>query len=151
MIDTKDVLLVESAEQNPIEFLRRGEVVTERFFNDDASTTSAACLGELFHDELEKGRWDGEVMRRPLRRAELLADGLEGSHVFVIAVDVPQQAAQLVECRRIDPCTVFLDAVSCPRPELIDIPTCLGYSNNRHIKVSVFHHRLKCRKDFLVG
>jgi hypothetical protein len=45
MIDAKDVLLVESAEQNSIEFLRRDEVVTERFFNDDASTISAACLG----------------------------------------------------------------------------------------------------------
>ena len=68
MIDPKDVLFVESAEQNPIEFPGRGEVVTEGFFNDDASTTRAACLGELFHDESEQGRGDGEVMRRPLCR-----------------------------------------------------------------------------------
>ena len=45
MIDAEDVLLVESAEQNPIEFLRRDEVVTEGFFNDNASTISAACRG----------------------------------------------------------------------------------------------------------
>src|SRR4029453_4624027 len=53
MIDAEDVLLVESTEQNPIELLCRNEVVTERFFNDDASTTGAACLGELFHDQPE--------------------------------------------------------------------------------------------------
>jgi hypothetical protein len=44
MIDAKDVLLVESAEQNPIELLRRSEVVTERFFDDDASTIGATCF-----------------------------------------------------------------------------------------------------------
>src|SRR6478672_628950 len=38
MIDAKDVLLVESTEQNPIELLRRDEVVTEGLFNDDTST-----------------------------------------------------------------------------------------------------------------
>jgi hypothetical protein len=45
MVDAKDVLLVESAEQNPIEFLRRVEVVTEGFFNNDASTIGAARVG----------------------------------------------------------------------------------------------------------
>ena len=45
MIDAEDVLLVESTEQNPIEFLRREQIVTEGFFNDDTSTIGAACVG----------------------------------------------------------------------------------------------------------
>src|SRR5262245_42457409 len=90
-------------------------------------------------------------MRWALRRVELLADGLEGSSVFIVTVNIAQQAAQLVEGRRIDPRAVFLDAVLCPRPELFYIPTCLRYSDNRHIKVSAFHHRLKCRKNLFVS
>src|SRR5215831_18913998 len=90
-------------------------------------------------------------MRWSLRRVELLADGLKGGRVFIVTVNIAQQAAQLVEGRRIDPSAVFLDAVSCSRSELIDIPTRLGHSDNRHVEVAVFRHRLERRKDFLVG
>src|SRR5262249_152260 len=37
MVDAEDRLLVEGAEQRAIERLRREEIMTERFFNDDAS------------------------------------------------------------------------------------------------------------------
>ena len=69
MVDAEDVLLVESPEQNPIERLRRGEVVTEGFFNDNASAVGTVCLGQLFHDDPEQCRRDGEVVRWPLRGA----------------------------------------------------------------------------------
>src|SRR6516164_4791127 len=107
MIDAEDVLLVESAEQNPIEFLRREQIVTERFFNDDSSPTGAACLGELFYDQPEERRRDSEVMRWPLRGVEFFANGLEGSCVLIVTINIVQQAAQLVEGRRIDPSAVF--------------------------------------------
>src|SRR5215470_4172975 len=151
MIDAEDVLLVESPEQNPIELLRREQIVTEGFFNDNTSTIGAACLGEPFHDEPEERRRDGKVMRWPLCRVQLLADGLEGSCVFIVTVNIAQQAAQLVEGRRIDPSTVFLDTVSRPLSELIEIPTCFSHPNNRHIEMAPFDHRLERRKDFLVG
>jgi len=96
--------------------------VTEWLFNDNTSAIGAACLGELFNNQPEERRRDGEVMRWPLRRVQLLADGLEGSCVFIVAVNIAQQTAQLVESRRVDPSAVFLDAVSCPGSELIDIP-----------------------------
>src|SRR5499427_10138376 len=38
MVDAEDRLLVEGAEQRVVERLRREEIVTEWFFNDDAST-----------------------------------------------------------------------------------------------------------------
>ena len=31
---------------------------------------------------------------------------------------------------------MFVDAVSCPRSELINIPTCLGNPDNRHVEVA---------------
>ena len=98
----KIVLLVEGAEQDPIERLRRGEVAPERLFDDDASALGAARLGELLHDHPEQRRRDGEVVRRPLRGAEFLADGLKGRRVVVVAVNVAQQAGELVEGRRIE-------------------------------------------------
>ena len=42
MVDAEDRLLVEGAEQGAVERLRREEIVTERFFNDDAS--AVACI-----------------------------------------------------------------------------------------------------------
>ena len=55
---------------------------------------------------LEQHGRDGEVVRRPLGGAEFLAEGLEGRRVLVVAVDVAQQAAELVEGRgdRAPPC-----------------------------------------------
>jgi hypothetical protein len=90
-------------------------------------------------------------MRRPLRRVELLADSLKGSRVFVIPINITQEPAQFIERRRIDSPPVFLDAVSRPRSKLINIPTCLGHPDNRHVEVAAFDHRLQRRKDFLVG
>ena len=42
MVDAEDRLLLEGAEQSLVELLRREEIVTERFFNDDAS--AVACI-----------------------------------------------------------------------------------------------------------
>jgi hypothetical protein len=90
-------------------------------------------------------------MRRSLRRVQLLADGLKGSRVFVVAINITQQSGQFVERRRLDFSAVFLDAVSRPRSKLINIPTCLGNPDNRHVEVAAFDHRLQRRKNFLVS
>src|SRR6266550_2157473 len=45
MVDAEDVLLIEGAEQDPIKLLCGGEVVTEGFFNDDASAVGVVCFG----------------------------------------------------------------------------------------------------------
>src|SRR4030095_14819466 len=97
MIDAEDVLLVEAAEQNPIELLRRGEVVTEGFFNDDTSALGAVRLGQLFHDQLEQRGRDGEIVRRPLRGAELFTDRLKSRRVLIVTINIAQQAAELFE------------------------------------------------------
>src|SRR4029450_14087638 len=88
MVDAKDRRLVEGTEAHPVEFLCGGAVVTEGFFNDDASAFGAVRLRQLFYDQPEQRRWDGEVVRRPLRGAQLLADGLKGRRVLVVAVHI---------------------------------------------------------------
>jgi len=88
MVDAKDRRHVEGTEQHPVEFLCGGAVVTEGFFNDDASAFGAVRLRQLFYDQPEQRRWDGEVVRRLLRGAQLLADGLKGRRVLVVAVHI---------------------------------------------------------------
>ena len=51
----------------------------------------AAGLGELLDDRAEQHRRDRQVVRRPLRGAELLAQLLERRRLGVVAVDVAQQ------------------------------------------------------------
>src|SRR5215831_3139895 len=82
MVDAEDRRLVEGAEQGTVERLRRGEIVTERFFNDDASAVRASSFAQLFHNRLEQPGRDGEIIRWPLRRAQLLTKGLKRRRVL---------------------------------------------------------------------
>ena len=68
------------------------KISTERLFDDDARIGGAARFGQLFHDQSEQHGRDGEIVRRSLRRAQLLADGLKRGRIVVVAVNIPQQA-----------------------------------------------------------
>src|SRR5262245_46187766 len=88
MVDAKDGLLVEGAEQSLVELLRRDKIVAERLLDDDASAVGALSFTELFYDCAEQYRRNGEVERWLLRRAQLLTQSLKGRKVFVITVDI---------------------------------------------------------------
>src|SRR5215470_820118 len=60
MVDAEDRLLVEGAEQGAVERLRREEIVTERFFNDDASAVRASSFAQLCYNRLEQPRGDSQ-------------------------------------------------------------------------------------------
>ena len=87
----------------------------ERLLDDDARARRCSRLRELLDDRPEQHWRDGEVVRRPLGGAEFLADGLERRRVLVVAVDVAQQAAQLVEGGGVEP-AVLLDDCRSPAP-----------------------------------
>src|ERR1700682_1052351 len=89
-------------------------------------------------------------MRRTLGRAELLADGLKGRRAFVVPVHVPKQSAQLLKGRGIQ-ASVFLDAVTSPRLELVEVPAGFGHADHRLGQGGARWHRLQRRKDFLVS
>src|SRR5262245_18204320 len=67
MVDAEDRLLVEGAKQGTVERLRREEIVTERFFNDDTRAVRAFSFAQLFYDHPEQPRRDGEIVCRLLR------------------------------------------------------------------------------------
>ena len=94
---------------------------------------------------------DGEVVRRPLRGAELLADGLERCRIVVVAVHITQQSGELLERSRIDPAAVLLEAVACTRLELVQVPAGLGHADDGHVEVAALEHRLQRGKDLLVS
>ena len=81
-----------------VELDRRGEVAAERLFDDDARVLRQPGRAQALDHGLEQRRRNGEVMRRPLRRAERGLQRLEGRRVLVVAADVAQQAEQA--CRR---------------------------------------------------
>ena len=60
--------LVEACEQDRVELARRGEVVAERLFDDDARALGAVGLVELLDDRAEEHRRDREIVRRAAAR-----------------------------------------------------------------------------------
>src|SRR4029453_4558237 len=149
MVDAEDRLLVEGGKQGAIERLRREEIVPERFFNDDASAVCASSFAQLCHNRLEQPRRDGKIVRRLLRRAKLLPEGLKRCRVLIVAVHIAQQTTQFLERGGINPAVVF-NAVMRSRPELIESPTGFGHADDRHSEVSTLDHRLQGRKNLFV-
>ena len=145
----KMCVLVERAEQDPVQRARRLEIAAEGLLDDHARAVGAARGGELLHDRAEQRGRDGEVVRRPLRGAERLAQRLEGGRVGVVAVDVPQQAAELLERRGVET-AVLLEAVARPRLELVELPAGLRHADDRHVQVTALQHRRERREDLLV-
>jgi hypothetical protein len=89
-------------------------------------------------------------MGGPLCPIEFLTDGLKGGRVLVISVHIAQQIVELLGSGGINS-TVLFQAVVGPRPELLDVPTRFGNTDNRHIKVAALYHCLQCRKNLLVS
>src|SRR5262249_27066952 len=141
MVDAEDRLLVEGAKQGTVERLRREEIVTERFFNDDASAVCASSFAQLFYNHPEQPGRDGEIVRWPLRRAQLLPEGLKRRRVLIVAINIAQQTTQFFESGGIDP-AVLLNAVMRSRPELIEIPARFWHPHDPPIEVSPPVHPL---------
>ena len=47
--------------------------------------------------------------------------------------------------------TVFFQAVVRPRAKLVNVPSCFGDPDDRHIEMPALHHSLKRRKNLLVS
>src|SRR5439155_14479941 len=102
------------------------------------------------HDCPEQRRRDGKIKRRLLRGAERLANCLECSRVVVVAVHITQQTAQFLECVRVQS-AVFLQTISCPGLQLVEVPACFGDADDRNVEVPALQHRLQSREDFFVS
>ena len=150
VIDPEDRALVEGAAQDAVECLCRRKVVAEGLLDDDPRTGRTARSGQLLHHRTEQRRRDGEVVRRPLGRPELPAQGIERRRIAVVAVDIVEQAGQLLERRRIEP-AVFFHAVARAGTKLLEGPAGPGHTDHRHVELTALRQRLERRKDLLVG
>ena len=99
VVDAEDVFFREELCQQAAQCLRRLAVVAERLLDHQPRVRrrSPDLRQRLRHGAEQAGR-HREVMQRPLRLAELLAQFGEGGGVVVVAIDVAQQVASAVAC-----------------------------------------------------
>src|SRR5262249_53290077 len=102
----------------------------------------------LLNDHVEHARRNGEIVRRMLRVAKLLAQCSEGGRVLVSAVDVMQERTELGEWFLVES-AMFFDAVARTSLELLQVPSRLGDADHRNFKMAAPHHRLQRGEDFL--
>src|SRR5262245_23922136 len=99
VIDAKDVLLVESVEQDAVQRLRRSEIAAKRLLDEHPRTARrATCLRQTFDDLTEQSRRYREIVRGTGSCAKELAECCEGRGVGIVAVDVAQELHELAEC-----------------------------------------------------
>ena len=113
MVDAVDRRFVKIARQHLIQRLGAGQVAAERLLDDDPRPARAARNAQLLDHHREQHRRYGQVVDRPLGRAQLAPQGLEGRRAVVIAVDVVQQRAQPLEGCRVDS-AVLAQTGLCP-------------------------------------
>ncbi len=150
VIDAEDRALVEDAVQGLVERACRGEIAAKRLFHYHARCGRAVQPGEALDDGREHARRDGEVMQRPLRTAERLADPLEGCLVAVVSVDVAQETTQLggdLVVRQ----PVRLQAVAHSIAQALEVPVVSSHADDRNVEAAAAHERLERRKDLLVS
>ena len=82
MIDAEDRPIRRSCSAESVERLGRLQIPAERFLDDDAGRPCGPGLAELFDDELEKHRRNGEIVGRMLGGAEFLAQGRERGRIL---------------------------------------------------------------------
>ncbi len=84
VVDPQDRLLVEHVVQRRVEMACRLEVVAEGLLHDDPRPAVQARSGQVVHHGREQRRWDGQVVRGPLRRGQLAGEIVEGRGVAVV-------------------------------------------------------------------
>jgi hypothetical protein len=124
--------------------------VAEWLFDDDSRAMRASGARELLNDYCEKCGRNCEIMRRPSRCSEFLAQGPKRCRVRIIPVNVAQQSRELVEGGGINASAVLLETVAGASLQLIQIPACLGHTDHGNIEVPALQHRLQRREDLLV-
>ena len=109
-------------------------------------------LRQRLRHRREQARRHRQIVQRPLRLAELLAQLDEGRRVVVVAVDIAQQLHQPLQRRRVG-AAVMLQAVRRARLQLIQGPAGLGDADDRDVQPLVAHQpqqrreRSACRRD----
>ena len=106
----------------------------------------AARLGRAARRPPEQHRRDGEVVRRPLRGAEFLAERLEGRRVADSRRRRSAAGRESLSNAAGSTPAVLLEAVARAGLELLEVPAGLGHADHRHVEVAALQHRLQRRE-----
>src|ERR1700730_4797445 len=148
MIQAKDGILVEGAEQDPVEFPGRSPIAPERFFDNYARTVAAARFSKLLDDHCEGSGRDSQVENRVFSASERLAKGLVGYRGRIVALHVAQQGTQRLVRLRVDS-PMLLKTGPSPRPQFVHIFGRPRHADHRHVEVAAFNHGLQSWEDLL--
>ncbi len=151
VIDAEDPVFVEAREQDAVERACGGEIVAEGFLDDHPPFVhrTIGAVELLDHWAEERGRYR-QIVGGTLRVAERSFESLKGRRIAVIAVDVPEQAFELVERGRVEP-AVLLEARLRSGVKLLEASAALGHADDRHFERAALDHRLQRGKDLLEG
>src|SRR5215471_6715355 len=97
MVDAKNRGFAKRLEQNTVQSLRRGEICSERLFDNDPGARRRTRLAEFLHHGGKEYRRNRKIVRRSLCGTQFLADCLKGCGVLVIAIDVAEEFGQFVK------------------------------------------------------
>src|ERR1700686_2395535 len=137
MIQAKDGILVEGAEQDPVEFPGRSPIAPERFFDNYARTVAAARLSKLLDDNCEGSGRDSQVENRVFSASERQGKGLVRRRVRIIAPAVAPEGTKLPVGRGFESPMLFKTGPYTP-PHFIHIFGPPRHADRRHLEVAAF-------------
>src|ERR1039458_1794660 len=120
MVQTEYSPFFKCSEQDAVEFPGRSPIAAEGFFDNDARSVAAARFSKLLDDHSEVGGRNSQIKNRMLSACECLTQGLVGRRVRIIALDVAQQRAELLERHGVESPMLF-KTCPYPGPEFIHI------------------------------
>ena len=150
MVDAEDVGLRKRRAQGDVQGLGRGQISSERLFDDDACLLGATRAAESLNHRAEQTRRNGQVVRRSRRVAKGFSQLLVRCRILIVAVDVLELLQEFAERRLIHASPVLAEALTGPRPQLLQRPTGFGDTDDGSRQGFVFDHALQRGKDFLV-
>ena len=127
-----------------------GQIVTERFLDHDSRIGGAAGFRQAFGNCAKQAGRHRQIMQWPLSLAQLLAQFGESCGVAVVAVDIAQQADELLK-RALLQTTVLFQAVFGALFELIQRPARFGNADDGDVESFVANQILQRGKNLFVG
>ncbi len=149
VIDPKNARLRKGCVEDFVQLSGGSQVSTERFLDHHAGVLGATGFGQILRHVVEQTGWDRQVVDRPGRAVEHLAQLGERGGVLVVAVDVAELFDEPGESGLVD-AAVFFQAVASPSLKLREIPARLGDADDRYVQVIVLEQVLDGGKDLLV-
>jgi hypothetical protein len=148
VVDAKNVFFPEDAVHHPVQSLRCGKIMSERFFDYDARAIGATRFAEPMNDGLEQAGRDGKIVRRLLRVAQFSAQLLKSRRIGIVAVNIVHESAQTAKSVRVQT-AIALNAVRARARSWSSVQPALATPIIRKVELAAFGQRLQGGNIFL--